>query len=170
MKIWNASASKFYSETMNALAGFFGLSAEDTTEAELHQHLTEAGTLENIRGAAVAEANAAVQTQMADFQTQLSDLQAQLAALKTDAESKGEKVTELENDLSAVRAQLSEKDTEIEKQIGQIKTLSGTVASLQAGKPIDKVTPPDESKPIEQAQSTTGGRVVSMKEIEAAMN
>lgn len=170
MKIWNASASKFYSETMNALAGFFGLNAEDTTEAELHQHLTEAGTLENIRAAAVADANAAVQTQMANFQTQLSDLQAQLATLQADAESKGEKVTELENDLSAVRAQLSEKDTEIEKQIGQIKTLSGTVASLQAGKPIDKITPPDESKPVEQAQSTTAGRVVSMKEIEAAMN
>ena len=39
MKSWSATAAKFYSETMNGLAAFFGLNAEETTEAELHHQL-----------------------------------------------------------------------------------------------------------------------------------
>mgnify|MGYP003524842698 CR=1 FL=1 len=67
MKNWSATAAKFYSETMNGLAAFFGLNAEETTEAELHQKLIDAGTIENIKNPALNESNAEVTTQMADF-------------------------------------------------------------------------------------------------------
>lgn len=168
MKNWNATASKFYSQIMNGMASFFGVDAEETTEAELHQKLIEAGTLENIRAEALNEANATVMAKMADFQTTLDGLQSQLTDLQTDAQSKAEKVDELETELETVKGQLSEKDGEIAGHLAQIQTLSGNVASLKAGKPIDKAMPPDASKPIEQAKAPNGGRIVSAKEIDEA--
>jgi DNA repair exonuclease SbcCD ATPase subunit len=168
MKNWNASASRFYAEIMNGMAIFFGLNAEETTEAELHQQLIEAGSLAEIRAAALSEANAAVMQQMAEFQSKLDALQTGFDSLKTDAESKAEQVEQLTADLETVRGQLAEKDTEIAGHLAQIQTLSGTVATLKAGKPIDKTAPPDHSKPVEQEKSTNGGIVVSAKELEEA--
>lgn len=168
MKNWSATAAKFYNETMNGLAAFFGLNAEETTEAELHQQLIEAGSLAQIKAAALSEANAAVMSQMASFQTTLEGLQTQLNDLQADAQSKGEKVAELETELETVKGQLTEKDGEIAGHLMQIQTLSGTVASLKAGKSIDKTAPPDGSKMIEQAKAPNGGRVVSAKEIDEA--
>ncbi len=156
MKNWNASASKFYSEIMTGMAAFFGLNADERTEAELHQQLTEAGSLEEIRAVALKEANDMVQAQMAEFQTKLDALQTGFDSLKTDAESKAEQVEQLTADLETVREQLTEKDTEVAGHLEQIKTLSGTVATLKAG------------KPIEQAKSANGGTAVSTKELNEA--
>lgn len=168
MKNWSATAAKFYSEMMNSLAAFFGLNAEETTEAELHQKLIEAGTLESIRAAALNEANEAVKQQMTDFQTQLAALTAQVEGLQTDADAKTAKVAELETELETVKGQLTEKDTEIEGHLSQITALSGEVAGLRAGKPIDKTMPPDSSKPVMQVKSPNGGVTVSQKEMQAA--
>lgn len=167
MKNWNATASKFYSQIMNGMAAFFGMDAEETTEAELHQKLVEAGTLENMRAAALQEANDAVKAEMADFKTQLESLQTQFNDLKTDAESKGAKVTELEADLENVRTELSEKETAIAGHLDKIKTLSGEVATLKAGKPTDKDAKPDASLPITNDQRT-GAVTVSNDELEKA--
>jgi len=78
MKIWNINAAKFYSETMNALASFFGLDAETSTEAELHQKLVDAKTIEDVRTQAVAD----MKTQMESFQNQLSELNTRFEALE----------------------------------------------------------------------------------------
>lgn len=168
MKNWSATAAKFYSETMNSLAAFFGLNAEETTEAELHQKLIEAGTLESIRAAATKEANEAVAAQMTDFQTQLAALTEQVEGLQADATEKAEKVGELETELETVKGQLTAKDGEIETHLSQIQSLSGEVATLKAGKPTDKNLPPDASKPVTQTRAQGGGVVVSQKEMEAA--
>ena len=170
MKNWNASASKFYSELMNGFATFFGLNAEETTEAELHQQLIEAGSLAEIRANAMNEANATVMKQMADFQSQLDALTAKVGELESDAEAKGAKVIELESDLEAVRGQLSEKETALADRDGQIQKLSGEVAGLKAGKPLGKDQPADQSKPFETGRKDGSGRVVSMQEIEAYLN
>ena len=170
MKSWSATAAKFYSETMNGLATFFGLNAEETTEAELHQQLIEAGSLAQIKAAALQEANDAVKQQMADFQSQLSALTEQVKGLKADAQSKGEKVGELETELEAVKGTLTEKETEIEGLKTQNQSLSGEVAGLKAGKPVDKNTPPDGSKIMPRQTASNGGVVVSQKEMEEAYN
>ena len=168
MKNWSATAAKFYSETMNGLAAFFGLNADETTEAELHQKLIEAGTLENIKAAALNEANAAVMQQMADFQTKLDALTAQVEGLQTDADAKAAKVGELETELETVKGQLTAKDGEIETHLSQIQSLSGEVAGLKAGKPVDKTTPPDASKPVTRGNAPAGGVGVSQKDMDAA--
>lgn len=171
MKTWNIASAKFYSEMMNGLASFFGLNADETTEAEMHQQLIEAGSLSEIRAAALKEANEAVAAQMADFKTQLETLQTSFNDLKADAESKGEKVTELEQQLEAVRGNEAAKDAAIAQHLEQIKSLSGEVATMKAGKPIDRQTPPDESKPVTSGGgASNGARVVSMQELEAALS
>lgn len=168
MKSWSATAAKFYSETMNGLAAFFGLSADETTEAELHQKLIEAGTLESIKAAALNEANATVMAQMAEFQSKLDALTAQVDGLQTDADAKAAKVGELEAELETVKGQLTEKDSELAGLQRQNQSLSGEVAGLKAGKPVDKTTPPDQSKPVTRGNAPAGGVVVSQKDMDAA--
>ena len=167
MKNWNIASLKFVSEMYNGLCHFFGSDAEETTEAELHQKLIEAGTLENMKAEALREANDAVQSQMADFQSQLEGLQTQFAELKADADAKAEKVMELESQLAAT---IEAANGEIEGLKAENKNLSGTVASLRAGKPIEKDTPPDASKAMTQAKTPNGGRVVTMAELAAAVS
>lgn len=169
MKNWNIGSLKFVSEMYNAVAHFFGADSEDATEAELHQKLVEAGTLENIRAAALKEANEAVTAQMSDFKTQLETLQSQFADLKADADAKGEKVTELETELETVRGDVAARETAIAGHLAQIKLLSGEVASLKAGKPLDKSAPPDGSIPETGKPGANGARTVSMKDLEAAL-
>jgi hypothetical protein len=164
---WKISSLRFVNEMYNGLCHFFDVSAEETTEAELHQKLIEAGTLENIRVAATKEANDAVAAQMAGFQTKLDALTAQVEGLQTDADEKATKVGELETELETVKGQVAGKDGEIIGHLAQIKSLSGEVAGLRAGKPIDKSTPPDESKPVHQTKAPSGV-IISGKEIEAA--
>lgn len=170
MKNWNASASNFYGQIMNSLAAFFGLDAEETTEAELHQQLSEAGTLAGIRAAATAEALEGVKTQMTDIETKLADLQTQFDAMKADTDAKAGKITELETQLEAVNGAIAEKEKAIGNHKATIVSLSGELATLKAGKPIDKNTPPDGSKPIEQAANTGSARVVSQEEFEKAFS
>lgn len=168
MKIWSATASNFYNEIMGGLANFFSLDANETTEAELHQKLTEAGTLEQIKANAVKDANDAVAAQMADFNAKLESLQTQFEALQSDAQSKGEKVAALETELETVRGEITAKEAEIARNLEQIKGLSGEVATLKAGKPIEKHAPADDTKPIPGATRTGGARQVSMEELMAA--
>lgn len=150
---------------MCGLAAHFGLDPNETTEAELHQQLTEAGTLEQIKANAVKEANDAVAAQMADFNAKLESLQSQFETIKADAAAKGEKVAALETELETVRGELTAKDEEITRNLEQIKGLSGEVATLKAGKPIEKHAPADESKPIPGATKATGARFVSTAEL-----
>ena len=170
MKIWSASASKFYNEMMNGLASFFGLDANETTEAELHQQLTEAGSLSEIRATATKEANEAVAAQMADIQTQLAALTTKVGDLETDAEAKAAKVSELETDLETVRGQLAEKDTQLAEKDKQIATLSGEVATMKAGKPLDKAHAIDNSIPVRETKTGGNARVISMKELIGELN
>lgn len=166
MKNWS---TKFAVNIYESLCAFFGVESEETTEAELHQKLTEAGTLENIKQAALKEANEAVQSQMSDFKTQLEALQTQFGDLKADADAKGEKVAELESELETVRGDVAAKEKTIAEHLEQIKMLSGEVASLKTGKPIDKHTPPDASLPDTGKGSLNGARVVSAQELAAAI-
>lgn len=168
MKTWNIASAKFYSEMMNGLASFFGASAEDVTEAELHQKLIEAGTLESVRAAALQEANEAVTAQMADFKSQLAALQSGFDDLKADSEAKAAKVVELETDIEAMRGKLAEKETQIGAHLSQIQTLSGSLASLKAGKTVDIVTPLDASLPVPPTKSQNGGVVVTTEQLNKA--
>lgn len=148
MKEWNATASKFYSQTMNALAAFFGLNAEDTTEAELHQHLTDAGTLEGIHTDAaerVAAKMDAFETQMADFNAKFSEMEDRLSALQTENEERGQKIEALTGQIATLQGEIEARETAISAHKATIAQVSGELATLRATRIGQTDVPPDGS-------------------------
>ncbi len=148
MKDWNATASKFYSETMNALAKFFGLDAENTTEAELHQHVTEAGTLESIRAEAaekVADKMTAFETQMADFNAKFAEMETRLSALHAENEERGQKIEALTGQIATLQSEIEARETVIAAHKATIAQVSGELATLRAGRVGQLDAPPDAS-------------------------
>ena len=140
--MWDIKNSKFYSELTAGFLKFFGRSAENTTEAELHNLVTEAGTLEEIKANAKAEAEADVTAKFSDFQTQLNGLSEKLTAMETAASEKDGKIGELEASVAEMQAKATEKDATIQAQVDKINALSGELASLKAGKPLAEQAPP----------------------------
>lgn len=134
--MWNATNSKFYAQIMDGLAGFFGLKAEDTTEAELHQRLTEAETQVKMAEKAKAEGLAAAAAEVDDLKAQLATLTAEKEAAEetaTELQAQVERLTEsagaLESDLTAANSALATK-------VKEANTLAAEVARLTAGKPV----------------------------------
>ncbi len=166
MKDWNATASKFYSQTMNALASFFGLDAENTTEAELHQHLTDAGTLESIHADAAEKVSAkmdAFETQMADFNTKFSEMENRLSILQSENEERGQKIEALTEQIATLQSEIEARETVISAHKATIAQVSGELATLRATRIGQMDTPPDGSletpkataPPIKQNVMTT---------------
>ena len=154
--MWNASNSKFYSPIMDALAGFFGLKAEDTTEAELHQRLTEAETQAALAEKAKADGLAAAADEITDLKAQLATLTAekaaadeQLTTLQTQVDELTEKATGLESDLTAANAAIATK-------VKEVNTLAAEVARLTAGKAPKEAVATDTDDDLGKAPAGNG--------------
>lgn len=148
MKDWNATASKFYSQTMNALASFFGLDAENTTEAELHQALTDAGTLEGIHADAaekVADKMTAFESQMADFNAKFSEMESRLLTLQSENEERGQKIEALTGQIATLQSEIEAREAAITTHKATIAQVSGELATLRAVRIGQLDTPPDAS-------------------------
>lgn len=157
MKNWDITSAKFYSEIMNGIAAFFGVKAEESTEAELHQLLVDAKTLEHVRTQAVEE----MQSKMTGFETQLSDLNTRFQALETvnaeqlsTIESQGAQITTLNEAVTKAAADIQTRDK-------TIVSLSGQVSALKAAKPTEGNDPIEGSIefPTEGAKAESGSTV-----------
>jgi len=172
MKDWNATASKFYSPIMNALASFFGSDAENTTEAELHQALTDAGTLESIHTDAaekVADKMTAFESQMADFTAKFSDMESRLLALQSENEERGQKIEALTGQIATLQGEIEARETAISAHKATIAQVSGELATLRATRIGQTDAPPDASlelpgsgKPTAKQNIMTMGDVLQM--------
>lgn len=157
---WNIKASKFYAEIMDGLTAFFGLS--DATEAELHQHLSGAGTMEQVKASAVAE----MQTQFDGFKTQLQSLTEKVEGLTTALTEKEFEIGGLADQVAALTNEASEKDKTIAAHVATIKSLSANVALLKAGKDIGRETVPDASLELpRETAKQMGGNVMTTKQL-----
>lgn len=130
---WNVENSKFYAEIMEAAVKYFGMDAESTTEAELHQKFEMAESVETIRASIRTEVEAAVKSEMegitekvSALETQIADLQTQLATSQTALESANKQIADLQT-------AAAEKDAELANAKAQNMTLAGEVAKLKAG-------------------------------------
>lgn len=158
MKDWNATASKFYSQTMNALASFFGLDAENTTEAELHQALTDAGTLESIHAEAaekVADKMTAFESQMADFNAKFSEMESRLLALQSENEERGQKIEALTGQIATLQGEIEARESAITAHKATIAQVSGELATLRATRIGQTDAPPDTSLQMPGSGKTT---------------
>ena len=168
MKDWNIKGAHFYSQIMNQACAFLGLTADETTEAEVHQAITEAGTLEGVRTQAVSE----MELKMSGFAASLSALTEEVATMRGQMSEKDKAIESLE--AAALVAQQASTDAlgVIAAKEAQIKSLSGEVANLKAAKPTEKTTPVDENiqMPSEGNASKGGGRSISSKDLANAMS
>ena len=167
MKDWNIKGAHFYSQIMNQVCDFLGLTADETTEAEVHQAITEAGTLDSVRAQAVSE----MELKMSGFEASLSALTDEVATMRGQMSEKDTAIEALE--AAALVAQQASAETlgVIAAKEAQIKSLSGEVANLKAAKPTEKTTPLDANIqiPNEGNASNGGGRSISFKDLANAL-
>ena len=148
MKEWNATASKFYSPIMNAIAVFFGRDAEEASEAELHQALMDAGTLEGVHADAaekVAAKMTAFEQQMQEFTEKFSVMEQDLASMKADNNDKAAKIQALDAQVLTLQGEIKERETAIATHKATIAQVSGELATLRAGRIGELDAPPDAS-------------------------
>lgn len=131
---WNINTSKFYVEVMSSLAFFFG--KPEATESELHQSLSEAGTIEQIQKQASDVAEKAVAEKIAALQSEIKSLTDQVADAANKESVSAERIAELEASENDLSTQLKDRDATIISQAEQIKTLSGELATVKASKPV----------------------------------
>lgn len=163
MTTWDITKAKFYSEMMNAIAAFFTIKTEDATEAELHERLSNLGTLEDLTSRVTAQATAAVQGQLDTLAAQITDLNNQVATLKVEHEAATAQITTLQTDLAAANTALTERDAKIANLEAQNRDLAGKLAAHQAGAPVT-VAPADAAlpQPNEAQANAAGGLTVGM--------
>lgn len=170
--MFDISKSKFYSEIMAGVARFFGKDAENTTEAELHEVVTSAGTLQEMKDAAIAEASQAVTSDISAMKDQLSELSGKIEAAEASIGEKSAEIDALKANVSQLNEAITEKDSTISAQEAKIAELSGELASLKAGKPVSQSIPPnDPSIPIEGGiGNKSGANVMTFAQLNEMLN
>lgn len=165
--MWDIKSSKFYTEIMGALTAFF--STPEATESELHQKLTDAGTIDAIRQEAQTAAEAACAAEIAQLNAQVTTLGDSFKALETEAASKDAAISEQAEEAARLAAELETKTAEVATLTEQLAKVSGELATLKAAKPVFASTNPDASLPIPE-QKAKPGNAMSESELMAFMN
>lgn len=137
---------KLYTSILAMLSTFFGMA--DASESELHQALAEAGTLDEIKDKAKADAQA-------NFETKVNDLNEKITA---NAEAVGKLKAEVDTmfqDLTAARQALEAKDGELAASQKKVTDLSTELADLKVAKAATKqVEKADEGLKTETEKQT----------------
>ena len=102
---------KFYSQILTLVAAFFGMNSE-STEAEIHQRLEEAGTLEDMRTQIRQEFEQQIREQNEEIQL----LGSQLAAVSEERDALQQQVNEQEERISELEKEPAENHTNGQKE------------------------------------------------------
>ena len=167
--MWNANNSNFYAQIMDSLAGFFGLKAEDTTEAELHQKLTEAKTQVELAEAAKTEGLAAAAKEVEGLKADVARLTAELTAATETATTATAEVETLKADAAKLESDLTAANTALATKVKEANTLAGEVARLTAGAKPKGVEAVDGDDPIAKVPAGNG-QMVKVKAFDEILN
>lgn len=160
--MWDIKNSKFYAEIMGGLARLLGLNSESATEAELHQALSEAGTIAEIKASAQSEAEQAVKVQMDVLTANIDALtKAQETFSAKLSEAQGQ-VDEINAQMGSIRSELEGKTKELADKTKEVETLSGEVAALRAGRDQDP-KPGEAALPVAK-RNAAGGVTIDASE------
>lgn len=132
--MWNVNNSKFYAQMMDSLAAFFGLKSEDTTEAELHQKLTEAKTQTELAEKAKAEGLAAAAAELEKVKAEVVRLTSELETATTGQTTLSEQIATLNAEKTKLSSDLAAANATIAAKVAEMNTLAAEVARLTAGK------------------------------------
>lgn len=151
--------NKFSAELFEQSCALLGLDKENTTEAELHQAMIDAGTV-NGNADKVAKADAA---------KEVAELKAQIAALTAEKEAAIEEKTTAETALADIQAtaeklqeDLTAANSALAIKVKECNTLAAEVAKLTAGKPPKEVEANDDDEQFDRVPAGNG-RVVKVE-------
>lgn len=150
--------NKFSAELFDQSCTLLGLDKENTTEAELHQAMIDAGTVQG-NADKVAKADAA---------KEVAELKAQIAALTAEKEAAIEEKTTAETALADIQAtaeklqeDLTAANSALAIKVKECNTFAAEVAKLTAGKAPKEVEENDDDAQFEKAPAGNG-RVVKV--------
>ena len=151
--------SKFYAEIMESVVKYFGMDAENVTEAEVHQKVVESETVGAMEARLTAAATAAVQTQIDALQTKLDALDAKFTALEAEATKSKSDLEAANGKVTTLEAEAAKSKADLEAANGKVTTLAGEVATLKAGKPVGGVQGAEDGLPLEESGTKFGTEI-----------
>lgn len=154
--MWNATNSKFYAQIMDSLSAFFGRKPEETTEAELHQMLTEAQTRADLAEQAKADGLAAAAAELDALRADVARLTAELDAESETAQTATASLETARAELQAVQNDLTAANSALAVMVKDKNALAGEVARLTAGKPPASTTATDDDEQFKKAPAGNG--------------
>ena len=121
---------------MENIARIFGMDAQTTTEAEIHEAVSNAKPIsEQLAGTELA-------SKVEELTTRLSTVEQEQSTLRTEIEQRDARIAELQTQVASLETQAEEKLREVEalktQHASEVRTLAGQVASLKAGKSTEK--------------------------------
>lgn len=155
---------KFYTQILTALAAFFSM--PDASESELHQALADAGTLDQIKENAKADAKA-------EFETMVNDLNAKISANTESVNGLKSEVEQLKTELAETKEALKAKVDELDAANQKVTTLSGELAELKVeGASKKQVVKADEGvkTETEKQDNNKSTKVISNSDFLAMFN
>lgn len=154
--MWNATNSKFYAQIMDSLSAFFGRKPEETTEAELHQMLTEAQTRADLAEQAKADGLAAASAELDALRADVARLTAELDAESETAQTATASLESARAELETIKADLTAANSALAVMAKEKNLLAGEVARLTAGKPSALNAANDDDEQFEKSPAGNG--------------
>ena len=157
--------NKFSAQLFEQACKLVGMDAENTTEAELHQALTDAGTVQAI---AETNAKAAAQVEIDATKADITRLTAELQAATENATTVSAEVETLKAGTAKLESDLTAANSALAAKVKETNTLAGEVARLTAGakpKGVEAVDDDPQLKP-----PAGNGQTVKVKVFDEILN
>ena len=158
--------SKFSAQLFEQACTLMGLDHENTTEAELHQSMVDAGT---IQAAAEITAKAAARVDIDAAKADVARLTAELTAATETATTATAEVETLKADAVKLESDLTAANSALATKVKEANTLAGEVARLTAGAKPKGVEAVDGDDPIAKVPAGNG-QMVKVKTFDDILN
>ena len=157
--------TKFSAQLFEQACVVVGLDAENTTEAELHQALTDAGSVQAI---AEKNAKAAAQVEIDAAKADAVRLTAELEAVTENATTAATEVETLKAASTKLQSDLTAANSALAAKVKETHTLAGEVARLTAGAKPKGVEAVDDDPQLKTPAGN--GQMVKMKAFDEILN
>lgn len=161
---WKVENSKFYAEIMEAAVKYFGMDAETTTEAELHQKFETAESVDTMRASLKTEVEAAVKTETEKITARVTELEATVKQLQTDLAASKTALEAANNQVAELQKADATKDAELNNAKAQNKSLAADLAKIKAGGKSTEGGDGDGNLPIPEGAANGVGTEIKATE------
>jgi chromosome segregation ATPase len=158
--------SKFSAQLFEQACTLMGLDHENTTEAELHQSMVDAGT---IQAAAESTAKAAAQVEIDTATAEVVRMVVELDAAMQTATTATAEVETLKADAVKLESDLTAANSALATKVKEANTLAGEVARLTAGAKPKGVEAVDTDDQISKVPAGNG-QMVKVKAFDEILN